>query len=69
MKLNLNISHDLKAEELHKIVALSKETNKPVSQLILEAARDLATPPQPLGDQSKPQEQDQHVASAFARYL
>jgi len=57
MKLNLNISHDLKAEELHKIVSLSKETNKPISQLILEAARDLATPPQPLCDQSTPQEE------------
>jgi hypothetical protein len=69
MKLNLNISHDLKAEELHKIVALSKETNKPVSQLILEAARDLATPPQPVRDQFKPQELDQHVPSTCAPHL
>jgi hypothetical protein len=39
MKLNLNIPHNLKPEELVKFLSLSQETNKPISQLILEAAR------------------------------
>jgi hypothetical protein len=55
MKLNLNIAHDLKAEELSKIVDLSKKTDKPISQLILEAARELAADSQADRDNAKPQ--------------
>lgn len=55
MKLPLNILHDLKPEELSKIVAVSKETNKPVSQLILEAARELAARNLTLQGKSSPQ--------------
>ena len=57
MNLNLNIPHDLKPEELSKIVALSKETNKPISQLVLEAARQLAASAQTLNDPSIPQKE------------
>jgi hypothetical protein len=46
MKLNLNISHNLKPEELAKFLILSQETNKPITRLILEAARELATRPE-----------------------
>lgn len=42
MQMTLNISDDLKPEELGEIVTLSKETNKPIGQLILESARELA---------------------------
>jgi hypothetical protein len=56
MKLNLNIAHDLKPEELRKIVDLSKKTNQPISQLILEAARELAADSQADRDNAKPQE-------------
>jgi hypothetical protein len=55
MKLNLNIAHDLKPEELRKIVDLSKKTNQPISQLILEAARELAADSQADRDNAKPQ--------------
>ena len=56
MKLNLNIEHNLKPEELGVIVTLAKETNKPIPQLILEAARKLATHPEALSDKAQPQE-------------
>ncbi len=56
MKLNLNIEHNLKPEELGVIVTLAKETNKPIPQLILEAARKLADRPQALSDKAQPQE-------------
>ncbi len=56
MKLNLNLAHDLKAEELSAIVDLSKKTNQPISQLILEAARELAADSQADQDNAKPQE-------------
>jgi len=56
MNLILDISHDLKPEELAKFVILSQETNKPISQLILEAARELAAHPQADHDNAKPQE-------------
>jgi hypothetical protein len=42
MEISPNLLHDLKPEELSKVVALSKETNKSISILILEAARELA---------------------------
>lgn len=42
MQMTLNISDDLKPEELGEIVTLSRETDKPIGQLILEAARELA---------------------------
>lgn len=56
MKLNLNIAHRLKPEELSKIVDLSKETNQPISQLILEAARELAADSRAVCGNAKPQE-------------
>lgn len=42
MQMTLNISDDLKPEELGEIVTLSRETEKPIGQLILESARELA---------------------------
>lgn len=42
MQMTLNISDDLKPEELGEIVTLSQETAKPIGQLILESARELA---------------------------
>jgi hypothetical protein len=46
----------LKPEELGVIVTLAKETNKPIPQLILEAARKLADRPQALSNKAQPQE-------------
>lgn len=42
MNMTIDISDDLKPEELGEIVTLSRETNKPIGQLILESARALA---------------------------
>lgn len=58
MKLNLNISHHLTPEELAKFLTLSQETNKPINQLILQAARELAADFQAGRDNAKPQEND-----------
>ena len=40
--MTIDISDDLKPEELGEIVTLSRETKKPIGQLILESARALA---------------------------
>ena len=56
MKLNLNIEHNLKPEELGVIVTLAKESNKPIPQLIVEAARKLAAHPQALSDEAQPED-------------
>jgi hypothetical protein len=42
MNMTIDISDDLKPDELGEIVTLSRETNKPIGQLILESARALA---------------------------
>jgi hypothetical protein len=42
MNMTIDISDDLKPEELGEIVTLSRETKTPIGQLILEAARSLA---------------------------
>lgn len=42
MKLTLDISDDLKPDELGLLVQLAKESGKQVGVLILEAARELA---------------------------
>lgn len=57
MNMTIDISDDLKPEELGEIVTLSRETQKPIGQLILESARALAAKakdarnnnPQPMG--------------------
>jgi hypothetical protein len=46
VSIHLNIPHHWKPEGLAQFVALSKETNRPISQRIWEAARELAVIPQ-----------------------
>lgn len=43
MTLTLDISDDLKPEELGELVELARERAKPIGALILEAARALAS--------------------------
>lgn len=53
MEPALNVYHDLQPEELAKFLTLSQETNKPINQLILEAARKLAVHHQADSDKAK----------------
>jgi hypothetical protein len=56
VSIHPNIPHPWKPEGLGQIAALSKETNRPMSQRILEAAQELAVISQTDHENFHPQE-------------
>jgi len=67
MSIPLKILHDLKPQEISKIVALSKQTDKAISLLILEAARDLAAQSLTLQDRSSLRTRKNKTDNSLAR--